>query len=450
VRLTTHLLTRIVISGTAALVGIVAWIVVTGHSATQAELERTATAAERILELQMIGFTRIAGLEPGFPYWYPVSQIERSDGACIRLTAADGAVLRSSCSGRAEHRSAVPQWFMRVYELAFSPADSVTRGIDGRGRAATTLEVIPNAEVETAAAWKQVEALAIPAGLLIAVLCLNVWWSVRRAIQPTQTIMAGLSAIEQGHRDTRLGPFAFTEFDRIASACNNLAASLAASDAARAALSRQLLKVQEEERHTLARELHDEFGQHLSALSANAAALRTALDDPTMLADVQRIETSAGRLMEIVRSLLGRLRPWSADAAELPESLRVLAGGRTTGTGKTPRVDFSINGRLDDLPPVLAGAIYRIVQEGLTNALRHGDPDHVAVRIRRAGSSLELAIEDDGSGCEPAALAGGFGIAGIRERATALGASLGFVHKPQGGLVLNVRFDDTLTELAAA
>lgn len=448
-RLTTHLLTRIVISGSAALIGILAWVVVTGHSSARAELERTATAAERILELQMIGFTRIAGLEPGFPYWYPVSQIKRSDGACIRLTAPDGAILRSSCSGRAEHRSAVPYWFTRFYEFAFAPSAYATRTIDGRNRSAT-LDVIPDAEVETAAAWKQVEALAIPAGLLIAVLCLNVWWSVRRAIKPTRTIMAGLSAIEQGRRDTRLGPFAFTEFDRIASACNNLAASLAASDAARAALSRRLLKVQEEERHTLARELHDEFGQHLSALSANAAALRTALDDPTMVADVQRIESSAGRLMEIVRDLLVRLRPWSAGAAELPESLRALAGSRTTVTGKTARIDFTLDGRLDDLPPVLAGAIYRIVQEGLTNALRHGDPDHVAVRIRRDDSSLELSIEDDGGGCDPAALAGGFGIAGIRERATALGASLGFVHKPGGGLILEVYFDASLSELEAA
>lgn len=448
-RLTTHLLTRIVVSGLAALIGILAWIVITGHDAARAELERTATAAERILELQMIGFTRIAGLEPGFPYWYPVSQIERSDGACIRLREADGTVLRSSCSGRAEHRSTVPPWFAHLYELAFAPTDYVTRTIDGRDRTAT-IEVIPDAEVETAAAWKQVEALAIPAGLLIAVLCLNVWWSVRRAIQPAQTIMAGLSAIEQGERDMRLGPFAFAEFDRIASACNNLAASLAAGDSARAALSRQLLKVQEEERHTLARELHDEFGQHLSALSANAAALRTALDDPVMLGDVQRIETSAGRLMEIVRSLLGRLRPWSAGAAELPESLRALADRRTTGSGKTPRIDFTIDGRLDDLPPVLAGAIYRIVQEGLTNALRHGDPDQVAVRIRRSGASLELSLEDNGSGCDPTALAGGFGIAGIRERATALGASLGFVHKRDGGIILNVRFDDTLTEPGTA
>ncbi len=154
--------------------------------------------------------------------------------------------------------------------------------------------------------------------------------------------------------------------------------------------------------------------------------------------------------MEIVRSLLGRLRPWSAGAAELPESLRALAGGRTTGSGKTPRIDFTLDGRLDDLPPVLAGAIYRIVQEGLTNALRHGDPDRVTVQIRRHGSSLDLSIEDDGRGCEPVALTGGFGIAGIRERATALGASLGFVHKPDGGIILNVRFDDTLTELEAA
>lgn len=448
-RLTTHLLTRIVISGSAALIGILAWIVVTGHGSARAELERTATAAERILELQMIGFTRIAGLEPGFPYWYPVSQIKRSDGACIRLTATDGTILRSSCSGRAEHRSAVPYWFTRFYEFAFAPADYVTRTIDGRTRS-STLDVIPDAEVETAAAWKQVEALAIPAGLLIAVLCLNVWWSVRRAIKPTRTIMAGLAAIEQGQRDTRLGPFAFSEFDRIASACNNLAASLAASDAARAALSRRLLKVQEEERHTLARELHDEFGQHLSALSANAAALRTALDDPTMLADVQRIETSAGRLMEIVRDLLIRLRPWSAGAAELPESLRAMSGNRTTVSGKTARIDFTLDGRLDDLPPVLAGAIYRIVQEGLTNALRHGDPEHVAVHIRRDDSSLEVSIDDDGSGCDPAALAGGFGIAGIRERATALGASLSFVHKPEGGLILKVTFDTTLSELEAA
>jgi len=449
VHLTSYLLTRILFSGVLALACVITWSIVSGHHKARTELEQTASSVERILRLQLIGFTQIDGLERGFPYWYPVTEVARPEGSCVRLWDATGPLLRSSCRGRAAHRLLAPGWFARGFEFVFEPGQPIRKRIKGPARE-TVLEIIPDSDVEIVAAWAEVKALALPAALLIGVLCLTVWWAVRRALTPASAIMRGLVDIERGALDMRLGPYPWIEFDRIARACNTLATSLAASNRARNLLSRRLLTVQEEERQALARELHDEFGQHLTAVGANAAALRIAAQDRATREDARRIEQSAAHLLRLVRDLLHVLRPWTAEASELPESLRALAGQRTTGTGRRPRVSFDLPTRLDDLTPVIAGAVYRIVQEGLTNALRHGDPSMITVTVERDALGLTVAVDDNGDGCEQSALKDGFGIAGIRERVAALDGRVEFTANRGGGLTLVAHLPYPQGELESA
>ncbi len=444
-RLSSHLLVTVLASGCAVLALAVGWLLFSEHRTTQQSLEKAASAMQRILELQHIGPAQGISLGPRFPDWYPVTRVSRPPGACVRLLTADGTLLRSECHGRIDPWPRAPRWFAEVYRAAFGPGQTLTRSI-ASGAQTTRLELVPDPDAEIAAAWQRATALVGPMVLVIGVLCLTVWLALRRAVRPAHVIMEGLQAIESGALDTRLGPFACTEFDRIARACNALAASLDASQRARSALTRRLLSVQEDERLALAHELHDEFGQHLSAIGANSAVLRG--DGGAVAEAARRIDSSARHLLDVVRARLTLLRPWRHGEAGLRESLAALAAERVDGGGSRPRIALDLGGDLDALPADVAGAVYRIVQEALTNALRHASASAVAVRVAREADAVAIAISDDGSGCDPARLAAGFGVAGMRERAAAFGGRARVAAGACGGITVHARIP--LEESAAA
>ena len=107
VRLTTHLLASILINGAAVLTVALGWMIVSDHRTVVAEHEAAATSMQRILELQNIGLLQGAGLDPRNPDWYPVTQVSRPDGDCVRLLDDHGQLLRSACRGpekRHHHR----------------------------------------------------------------------------------------------------------------------------------------------------------------------------------------------------------------------------------------------------------------------------------------------------------------------------------------------------------
>ena len=454
VRLTTYLFARILLNGGVVLAGALAWSLSVDHRDSRDALETAASAMQRILALQATGVTQGAALQPRFPDWYPVTRVARPDGACVRLRGADGALLRSACRGHHAPPDAAPAWFARVYRAAFEPALPVRHEI-ALGKARATLEVLPDATAAVAQAWRRMTALGIPLALLAVVLCVTAWWSARRALRPAQEIMHGLAALEQGAFETRLGPYRWSEFERIARASNALAASLAQGRSERARLSRRLLKAQEDERAAIARDLHDEFGQHLSAIGAQAAALRARLRDAAGRgarldplceaagdrgdAGVASIEHSARHLMQVLRGLLARLRPHNAGALDLAEALCALV--KESGTAAAPGVSVTLHceGLFDDVDEERCGVLYRIAQEALTNALRHADAAQVALSLTRDGDTLELDVRDDGRGAPAAALAAGYGIGGMRERAVACGAELRVTSVAGHGTVVRAR-----------
>ncbi|MGE0484013.1 MAG: ATP-binding protein [Gammaproteobacteria bacterium] len=437
-RLNTWLLGRILVNGGLVLTVALAWHLSTIHQASRGATERAASAMQRILELQAVGLAQNAGMSPRFPDFYPVTRVERPDGTCVRLLDAAGRQLYGECRGH--HRDdRVPAWFAGLYGAVFMPGRTEQRSIEA-GRQRALLEVVPAAEAEIARAWRDTAALVPWLSALVAVLCATVWWSVRRAVEPTHAIIRALNALAEGELDTRLGGFRWREFTRIACACNALGERLAAGQAVRAALSRRLLEVQDAERRALARDLHDEFGQHLSAIGAQAAALRLASAGAAGDAELARIEDSAAHLRELVRGLLVRLHPWSGERFELGEALAGLATERVSGG---PRVSVHCDAACTDLPLDVAAAAYRIAQEALTNARRHAAASTVTLAVTCDGHGLDLHIADDGRGADAADLERGFGIAGMRERAAAFGGRVSVTTTAGAGVVVDVHLPVT-------
>lgn len=205
----------------------------------------------------------------------------------------------------------------------------------------------------------------------------------------------------------------------------------------------RLSNLQEEERVHIAQELHDAFGQHLTAINANAvtaAALVTA--GRTVPAELPaRIIDSAQFLAGCTRAMLTNLRPPVLAAAGLAAAVEELVAEWQRQTTRT-RIRAVISDSYDDLPEELALALYRIVQEALQNCVKHAAADEIDVQLERRGqratgdAEIVACVVDNGVGYGHVAPDRGLGVLGMRERARALHGSVDVSpREPQGTVV---------------
>jgi signal transduction histidine kinase len=232
-------------------------------------------------------------------------------------------------------------------------------------------------------------------------------------------------------------PFADDKGELFSVVVRNIALCLLAIDAVRTrreSMHRLVAQQQEEsqrrlgeERLRIAREVHDVVAHAMVAINVQAGVAAHRLDqDPEQARTALRaIKDASGEALADLRATLGVLRGDDAEApvrpaAGLGDLDELAAGLRAAGV----EVELDV-GDVDGLPGAVQAAGYRIVQEALTNALRHAGAAHVRVRIRREGEVVRVVVADDGSG-GPAANGGGSGsgVPGMRERAAALGGTL--------------------------
>lgn len=201
--------------------------------------------------------------------------------------------------------------------------------------------------------------------------------------------------------------------------------ALAARNAQLAQLPRLLLNAQEDERRRISRELHDQAGQALTAV-------KIELD----LEGRHEASARVGQVLNQVRDVSNLLRSPVLDDLGLEPALRAMIDDFTRRT--KVRADFECVLGDTPLTPAAQVAIYRMVQEGLTNVARHAAATQVSVRVRREGDALLIAIADDGRGA-PRTPAPHLGLLGMNERIVELGGSLEIVTRPAEGFRLTAR-----------
>ncbi|MEJ0100593.1 MAG: sensor histidine kinase [Pseudomonadota bacterium] len=195
----------------------------------------------------------------------------------------------------------------------------------------------------------------------------------------------------------------------------------------------RLFEVQEEERHRLARELHDELGQTLNAIKLDALALPAT-------ATAQRIVVNADHVYRAAADLVRHLRPPALDELGLATALEACVA-RWRDTYPELAVQLSVGGELDDLGETMNLALYRIVQEALTNCVRHARASHFYIDLTRApdqDDSLLLEMRDDGAGLPLGTPKAGSGLTGMRERVGLLGGSFELLSEPGRGVTIRV------------
>ena len=186
---------------------------------------------------------------------------------------------------------------------------------------------------------------------------------------------------------------------------------------------RRVVEAQELERRRLARELHDETGQALTSILLGLKALEERIDDPSSRAATAELRELVVSTLQDVRRLAVELRPSALDDFGLVAALERLTASFSEQTGIA--VDFQTALADERLPEEVETALYRIVQESLTNVVKHARARRVSILLARKNSAVKAVVEDDGQGFDPAEQADdGFGLVGMRERLALLGGRL--------------------------
>ena len=363
------------------------------------------------------------------------------------VDAAGGVLYRSPPSPYKAGRDA-PRWF-----AGFVAPWQEAHAIDVGG---ATLRLQASASRAVLDAWDRFRNLIlVSAALLVAVNAL-VFWVVGRTARPFARIVDGLNELEAGRFGTVLPPLHGREAATIGAAFNRMVDALARNleterQAARAErelsdsreLTRWIDRRIEQERLLIARELHDEFGQSVTAIRSMALSIaqRVGAADAQSGQAARLIADESSRLYDAMHGLIPRLAPLVLDSFGLQEALADLAE-RTRRSQAGLQVDLAVA-----LPAGIALsadaalAFYRTVQEGLTNALRHGEATSVRIDLRADGDTLALDIVDRGKGLDAgwSDRPGHHGLRWLSERVGGLGGRLAIEPALPRGTRLAVR-----------
>ncbi|MCW2996964.1 MAG: sensor histidine kinase [Solirubrobacterales bacterium] len=291
-------------------------------------------------------------------------------------------------------------------------------------------------KLDVTSAAERHQYLVMVAGILATVLVNGL--VLRRRLAPLQAIIHTMERVDLSEGGLRAGGHADTqEVARLHAAFNRMMDRL---EHERFEAADAVLRAQEDERARLARDLHDEVNQALTAVLLRLQA--TALAAPPELAEeLKETQAVATQAMGELRRLAHELRPTALDDLGLAAALRTQVDMFAAKAGVDARLQLS--GDVDAFREDEQLVVYRVVQESLSNVARHACARHITVTVQREGARGVVRVSDDGRGIDPQA-SRGHGLAGMRERARQAGGRLEVLTTPGGGTTIELELGRTL------
>lgn len=277
----------------------------------------------------------------------------------------------------------------------------------------------------------QLLVLALVIGLTF---CVNIWMLQRR-FGPLEHLIERVERIDPSEPSTfEIEGDPVEEIDRLARSFRRI---LQRVDDERKRSGKLVLRAQEEERRRVARDLHDEVNQALTAILLRLEALSQD-SPPERAAEVTELKRLASQAMDELLNLARQLRPTALDDHGLLPAIEAQLRNFGERTGIEARLDSS--GDTDGLDEEKQTVVYRVAQEALNNASRHANAQHVEVSLAVAGHGAELRVRDDGVGFDPVSRNGNrLGLEGMAERARLVGGELDVRSSPGSGTELTLR-----------
>lgn len=302
-----------------------------------------------------------------------------------------------------------------------------------------------------AAEWRMLSVMAVALALGLAVNLLL----VSIALRPIRDLEETATRVWAGDLETRVprSAVADAELAQVGGMLNILLTALSEDRARVRTLAQEVVRSGDRERSRVGKELHDSIAQSLAALRYQLIAIEREAPDPELTEKLRAVRHSAGEVLEQVRLLSHAVHPQILDDLGLVAALRHLARTTTNGAAISVSVGPEVESQLRDLPNDVAVAAYRVARESVTNALRHGAPTTIDIRVEFARDELVMSVEDDGKGFDPASVekdGQAMGLFQMRERIALLNGKVEIVSGPRHGTDVRVRVPVNLGRPAAA
>lgn len=322
-----------------------------------------------------------------------------------------------------------PAWFVKLV----SPKQEVV----SRRIQFGTLVIASDPDGSIREAWFSFSQILVTGCVFFVLLNALVYAFLSHALRPVDGILSAINRVEQGDLTTKLPRFSLPEFDKIGQSLNRMMVGL---DAERQLeenrqLTRLIQQHIEDERRSLARELHDELGQYVTAIKTFAVAIanKAKTSAPEIEASANTIVSAANQIYDGMHNIIRQLRPSAMDNMGLVETLKDMVANYQA-QHQDLSITLAVNGTFEGLGEDVNINIYRIVQESVNNVIKHAQAQEVAVSLNTVDNgSLALTIQDDGIGMELGSVdqSNHFGLLGIKERAQALNGEFSLTAGPQ-------------------
>ena len=342
----------------------------------------------------------------------------------IRLILPTGKAIQYRGDWQNNANTLIPEWFQKLVTPGVMTHNKVIATDIGNIRAVIhsdpSVEIIRSWETAKALFW-----LILLQALLVSML---MHFVITRAFLSVPKIIEGLSLLEKKQFNNRLPVMNVPEFTHITEAINHTASALEMISKENRELITQSLKIQEEERQTLARELHDELGQSLIAIKMMASSIES--NDKVIVNARDSIISICDHVFTEIRSMMRKLRPTVLDELGLVAAIQDM----TTVWNNQNKIDtflLDVNESVEDCCSSVKIHIYRMIQEALNNISKHSGADSVEITLQmsadkedtqdeKQGSWIRLQIKDNGCGFDDSEDPLGFGLMGLRERVAIL------------------------------
>ena len=348
----------------------------------------------------------------------------------------DGEVVKTSKLARSDRPA--PQWF---FDLLTGPPKVARAELPPAFTGYGGIVLETNAQNEVAEVWSDVGVTLSVMAIFCVLVLAFVFWTLQAAIRPLQDLTAAFARVGARGYHERVSERGPLELSRLYRGFNQMVERLARTEDQNKRLQEQLTTVQDEERADLARDLHDEIGPLLFAADVDVVAIEQMAEKgkyQQIPGRVRIIREAIGQMQRHVRDILGRLRPAVFLDVGLAHAIDNLV---SFWRAHRPSLSFSLDLPEEGFGEQLDGTIYRVVQESLSNAVRHGDPSKIEITVKaRADGTIDISVVDDGGGMKAGGRPGGYGITGMQERVASLGGELEVTNRPDGrGVAVTAR-----------
>jgi len=416
------------------LLGAVAGVGVAGWQARQALHEELAAALTGGRQTVASAFEDLPRSDhPARDLRQLVATFDGNRHLAAALQDDRGAMIVTS---RLTPATAAPAWFGALLRTP-APIARIAAPVAGH----QTIVLTPVFANDVGALWTEFIDLAVVLAISLLIGSAVVWLTVGRALRPLADFSAAFVRIGSGDYGAKVREEGPEELTRLGRGVNDMARRLGVMQIRNRGLEEQLRTLQDEERADLARDLHDEIGPHLFAANVDAAMARRLIDEGRpgeALEQLAAIQAAVGHMQALVRDILGRLRP-----TELIELGLTAAIGELVAfwRARHPSIRFEVRTPPDeaDIEEPMRETVYRVIQESLNNAVRHGRPERIDVDVVVApGGEVTVRVTDDGapSGRPDGA---GYGLIGMRERVAAARGELSVARGEAGGWTVIAR-----------